>query len=155
MFQPTKLAKQSHQLKSLTASSFQPSSTVKGCGQYTYTKIIRGKDKATLRRTGVFDTLSPYHQNAPPAASSKIAWWLMSLLGKAGINTAILKAHFFMREQLLLLHATQGSWQVTSWMQQIGAPNLSSITFTNLPETVCQARSQGGFGGFGGFDRTP
>ena len=90
-FQPTKLSKQSRQCKPLEEIFFPafphnkllcPAETLKAYEERTHT--LR-EGSTTLFLT----TIKPH----TPVASSTIARWLKSLLGKAGIDTAIFKAH--------------------------------------------------------------
>ena len=93
VFLPTKLAKQSRQSRPLTDSFFPAFPHNKRlCSVHTL--------KAYEERTASFQegqgssvlfltTIKPHF----PASSSMIARWLKSLLGKAGIDTAIFKAH--------------------------------------------------------------
>ena len=93
VFPPTKLAKQSRQSRPLTDFFFPtfphnkrlcPVHTLKAYEERT-ASFREGQGSSALFLT----TIKPHS----PAASSTIARWLKSLLGKAGIDTAIFKAH--------------------------------------------------------------
>ena len=93
VFLPTKLAKQSRQSRPLTDSFFPtlahnkrlcPVHTLKAYEERT-ASFQEGQGSSVLFLT----TIKPHF----PASSSMIARWLKSLLGKAGIDTAIFKAH--------------------------------------------------------------
>ena len=92
-FQPTKLAKQSRQSKPI-AECFFPAFTPNGllCPVVTL-KAYEERTQSVRQETGskplLLTTIKPHS----PASSSTIARWLKSLLGKAGIDTAIFKAH--------------------------------------------------------------
>jgi len=93
VFQPTKLAKQSRQSKPLTDFFFPafphnsrlcPVHALQAYEERTVS-FREGQGSSVLFLT----TIKPHS----PASSSTIARWLKSLLGKAGIDTAIFKAH--------------------------------------------------------------
>ena len=115
-FQPAKLAKQSLRSKPV-AEFFFPALTANH--QLYPVTTLRAYDDRTRkcrRYEGSSTTIRPHNV----ASSSTIARWLRRPLGKAGIDTSILKAHLCEGQPQRLLHRQgsllhrQGSLRVTS-----------------------------------------
>ena len=89
-FQPTKLAKQSRQMKQM-AEFFFPAFPANGllCPVVTL-RAYEVRTQEAREKTPLFlTTIRPHN----PASSSTIARWLKNMLGKAGIDTTIFRAH--------------------------------------------------------------
>ena len=117
-FQPIKLAKQSRQTKQMAEFFFQvfPANSLL-CPVVTL-QAYEARTRESRQETGpgplFLTTIRPHN----PASSSTIARWLKSILGKAGVDTAVFRhTHKLPRQQPPM----QGSPQVTFSMRLIGA----------------------------------
>ena len=92
-FQPTKLAKQSRQSKPLAEFFFPAFHANELLCPVVTLKAYEDRTEEVREETGprplFLTTIKPHS----PASSSTIARWLKCTLAKAGINTAIFKAH--------------------------------------------------------------
>ena len=92
-FQPTKLAKQSRQAKPMAEFFFPAFNQNKLLCPVITLRAYEERTQQFRKETGPKSLLLTTIKPHSPASSSTIARWLKSLLEKAGIDTAIFKAH--------------------------------------------------------------
>ena len=127
-FQQTKLAKQARQSKPTVEFFFPAFAPNHILCPVTALRAYEDRTWGSRPEQGpkplFLTTIRPHN----PASSSTIARWLKGLLGKAGIDTSIFKAHSVQQPEM------QGSPHVISSKQQTGAHHqYSRISITNLP----------------------